>query len=298
MLTPNPKSLSTVGDNTQMTQAMSCIRFSLPTDDTSRRRRLSVEILYSSGPDRDEISSGASEGRSNDELCAGSENEGEFENCACELKRPGIVPNTTALTIAEEGFEVQTPFIPGRIQVNARTGMITILPADEQHDVLKANVIIPRNIQNVTAAIAGRSSTTARKLLPGRLVSLRHSVELRFLRVDHSNGSIRSDRSIARADEVFAVVSLPIHEDAFALKCVGTNKYLKCEAEGKLVHAVCDALKVGPGECFMEEDAGGNLIAVRSVRYNQFWGSGHPLKLYSKIEPHGKFEVVPAVHVF
>ncbi|KAL3678851.1 hypothetical protein R1sor_021807 [Riccia sorocarpa] len=88
----------------------------------------------------------------------------------------------------------------------------------------------------VTAAIAGRSSTTARKLFPGRLVSLRHSVELRFLRVEHSNGSIHADRSIARADEVFAVVRLPIYEDAFALKCAGTNRCLKCEAEGQLVH--------------------------------------------------------------
>ncbi|KAL3678759.1 hypothetical protein R1sor_021715 [Riccia sorocarpa] len=286
MLTPKPKSLSTVGDNTQMTQDMSCIRFSLPTDDTSRRRRLSVEVLYSNDPDRDEVSSG------------GSEDEREFEKCACELKRLGIVPNASALTIAEEGFEVQTPFFPGRIQLNARTGMFTILPADEQQDVLEANLIIPRNIQNVRAAIAGRSSTTARKLLPGRLVSLRHSVELRFLRVEHSNGHVHAHRSIARADEVFAVVSLPIHKDAIALKCVGTNRYLKCEGEGQLVHAVIDEWTVGPGECLMEEDAGGNLIAIRSVTFNQYWGSGNPLKLFSKIEPHGKFEVVPAVHVF
>ncbi|KAL3678850.1 hypothetical protein R1sor_021806 [Riccia sorocarpa] len=125
MLTPKPKSLSAVGNSTQMTQDMSCIRFSFPTDDTSRLRRLSVEILFSRDPDRDEVSSGASEGRSNDELCACSEDEG----------RLAIVPNTSALTIAEEGFEVQTPFFPGRIQLNARTGMITILPADEQQDV-------------------------------------------------------------------------------------------------------------------------------------------------------------------
>ncbi|KAL3701608.1 hypothetical protein R1sor_019630 [Riccia sorocarpa] len=295
MLTPKP-------DNTQMTQDMSCIRFRLPSDDTSRRgRRLSVEIIYSSDPDidPDEVSSGASEGAF-------------LRRC----RRLGIVPNTSTLTtIAEEGIEVQTPFFPGRIQVNARTGMITILPADEQHDVRKANVMIPRNIPNVTAAIAGRNSTTASKLLPGRIVSLRQAVEIpRFLRVEHSTGSIRGDGSMdslpGGADEVFAVVRLLIHEDAFALKSVRTNKFIKCDAEGKFVHAVCEELTVceesdeestvGTAECFMEEDAGVNLIAVRSVKYNQFWGSVYPLKLklFSKIEPHGRFEVVPVVHIF
>ncbi|KAL3678755.1 hypothetical protein R1sor_021711 [Riccia sorocarpa] len=190
-----------------MTHDMGCIRFNLPTEDSSRRRCLSVEILYSSDLDLDEISS------------RGSSDEREFEKCAYELKRLGTVRNTRALEFTEDGFQVQTPFFPGK----------------------------------------------------------------RF--------------SIARGDEVFAVVSLPIHEDAFALKSVGKKMYLRCDGEGQLVRATCDEWSVSETECFMEEDAGGT-----SQRYdllnNQFLGGGHPVKLFSKVEAHGKFQVLPVSQVF
>ncbi|KAL3678758.1 hypothetical protein R1sor_021714 [Riccia sorocarpa] len=226
-----------------MTHDMSCIRFSLPTEDSSRRRRLSVEILYSSDSDLDKVSSGGDE-------------EEEFEKCAWDLKRL-FEQNSGPLEISEEGLSADSLF--------------------SRED-------------------SGRSPTTARKFLPGRLVALRHSVELTFLRVE-SNGTIHADRSIARADEVFAVVSLPLHEDTFALRSVGNKKYLRCQGEGQYVYATCEDCSVGESECFMEEDAGENFTAIRSVKYNQFWG-GQPVKLFSKIEQNGKYQVLPVSRVF
>ncbi|KAL2607485.1 hypothetical protein R1flu_026058 [Riccia fluitans] len=252
------------------------LRLSLPTEDSSAHRCLSVEVVSSN--DDGEVSSPSS----------------LDEEGALELR---TVQSSNVPLRASGGFKVQTPFFPGRIQVDAHTGAITVLPAskNQQQDVCESTVT--RNIPVAAAGIAGKSSTAARKILPGQIINLRHCVQLMFVRVEHSDGSLYADRSIAPGDEVFGVVSLPIHENAFALKAMGNKRYLSCSAEGDPVRATCDEWGVGLEQCFTEEDAGDDRVAIRSVKFNQYIG-GYHLKLSGTVTPLEQFQVLPATQIF
>ncbi|KAL2607484.1 hypothetical protein R1flu_026057 [Riccia fluitans] len=218
-------------------------------------------------------------------------NSPDHENCRWTTRD---IESSTALVRGREGFEVRGPFFPGRIQVNSQTGSVTLLPASGNRLKEGCKTKVPRNIPN---EIAGRGSTTGRKIIPGQNIALRHVVQLKFVRVEHSDGSLHADQCFVHGNEVFSVVSLPLNENFFALKTTETHRYISCKDGGETVRATCEGWHVGIDECFMEEDAGEGKTAIRSVKLNQYLG-GYHLKLSGTVSEMEKFEVLPASNVF
>ncbi|KAL2607500.1 hypothetical protein R1flu_026073 [Riccia fluitans] len=98
-----------------------------------------------------------------------------------------------------------------------------------------------RKTESSTAPVRGREGFEVQTpFFPGRIqnIALRHVVLLKFVRVEHSDGSLFADHSFAHGNEVFSVVSLPIHENAFALKNTETHRYISCKEGGKPVRAI------------------------------------------------------------